>query len=66
MKPQIDFSEGVRGKFFKPDAELRLPVHLDQDVQRHLVRRSPDKGASLEYTVDDLLKREIAMKKSVK
>lgn len=65
MSPEFDFSKGVRGKFFKPDAELRLPVFLDQDIQRYLVQRSPGKRASREYTVD-LLKRDIAMKKSVK
>ena len=34
MKPEYDFSSGGRGKFFKQDAELRLPVYLDSDVQR--------------------------------
>jgi len=26
MKPEYDFSKGERGKFFRPNAELRLPI----------------------------------------
>ena len=40
MKPEYDFSSGVRGKFFKQDSELRLPVYLDSDVQRYLAERA--------------------------
>ena len=32
MKSEYDFSKGERGKFYHPDAELRLPVYLDPDV----------------------------------
>jgi hypothetical protein len=32
MKPGHDFSEGERGKFFRPNAELRLPIYLNADV----------------------------------
>ena len=28
MKPEYDFSKGERGKFFRPNAELRLPIYL--------------------------------------
>ena len=39
MKPEYDFSKGVRGKFFRPEAELRPPVYLDSAVQRYLGER---------------------------
>jgi len=32
MKPEYDFAKGERGKFFRPDAEMRLPIYLDADV----------------------------------
>lgn len=34
MKKEYDFSKGERGKFFRPDAELNIPVYLDPDVAR--------------------------------
>ena len=66
MKPEYDFSKGARGKFFKPDAELRLPVYLDADVQRYLAERAADKGVPLGEMVNALLKREIQIIESVK
>ena len=32
MKKEYDFSKGERGKFFKPDAELCLPIYLEPDI----------------------------------
>ncbi|MGC9995768.1 MAG: hypothetical protein ABSE79_10625 [Terriglobia bacterium] len=34
MKKEYDFSKGERGKFFRPDAELNIPVYLDPDVAK--------------------------------
>ena len=32
---EIDFSKGVRGKYFHANAKLNLPVYLDQEVQAY-------------------------------
>ncbi len=66
MKPEYDFSKGVRGKFFRPDAELRLPIYLDTDVQTYLAERAARKGVPLGEMVNGLLKQEIRMIESVK
>ncbi|MBZ5564864.1 MAG: hypothetical protein LAP13_20890 [Acidobacteriia bacterium] len=34
MKKEYDFSSGERGKFYRPDAELNIPVYLEPDVAR--------------------------------
>jgi hypothetical protein len=34
MKKEYNFSKGERGKFFRPDAELNIPVYLDPDVAK--------------------------------
>jgi hypothetical protein len=34
MKDHYDFSKGVRGKFYASDAVVRLPVYLDEQVER--------------------------------
>ena len=33
MPAEIDFSAAVRGKFFRPDAQINLPVYLDADAE---------------------------------
>ncbi len=66
MKAEYDFSKGQRGKFFKADAELRLPIYLDGEVQRYLAERAAEKGVPLGEMVNGLLKREIQIIESVK
>ncbi|MFO0792631.1 MAG: hypothetical protein U0586_01070 [Candidatus Brocadiaceae bacterium] len=35
MKKEYDFSKG-RGKFYRPDAELYLPVYIEPDMMEVL------------------------------
>ena len=65
MKPEYDFSRSERGKFFRPNAEVRLPIYLNSDVQT-LTERAAEKGVSLGDMVNTLLKQEIEMIESVK
>jgi hypothetical protein len=66
VKPEYDFSKGECGKFFRPDAELRLPVYLDADVRHYLTQRAADEGVPLGEMVNGLLKREIQIIESAK
>ena len=66
MKPEYDFSKGERGKFFRPNAELRLPIDLSADVQNYLTERAAEKGIPLGEMVNTLLKQEIQLIESVK
>jgi len=66
MKPEYDFTKGERGKFFRPDAEMRLPIYLDADVQSYLAQRAAQKGIPLSEMVNGLLKQEIQIIESVK
>ena len=66
MKPEYDFSKGERGKFFRPNAELRLPIYLSPDVQTYLTKRAAEKGIPLGDMVNTLLKQEIQLIESVK
>ena len=36
LPDEIDFSSGARGKFYRPDAKLNLPVYLDVEVLAYL------------------------------
>lgn len=59
MRDEYDFSNGERGKFYKPDATLNLPVYLDDDVRSVLQRKANEKGIEVNQLVNDLLKHEI-------
>jgi len=41
MKKEYDFSKGERGKFYRPDIQLNLPVYLEPDVRKYF----PDSNA---------------------
>lgn len=66
MKPEYDFSKGERGKFFRPEADLRLPIYLEAEVQAYLAERAASKRIPLVEMVNSLLKQEIQIIESVK
>ena len=66
MKDQYDFRKGERGKFFRPNAELRLPIYLNADVEAYLTERAAEKGVPLGDMVNALLTHEIQIIESVK
>jgi hypothetical protein len=66
MKDHYDFSKGVRGKFYSPDAVFKLPVYLDESVQSYLAARADAKGIDLSDLVNDLLKREIEIIEAIR
>jgi hypothetical protein len=66
MPAEIDFSKGVRGKFFRANTKLNVPVYLDADVQSYLTAIASKKGILLSELANDLLKREIGIIEAVK
>lgn len=66
MKPKYDFSKAERGKFFRPNTELRLPIYLDANIQTYLAERAAEKGVPLGEMVNALLQQEIQIIESVK
>ncbi|MBZ4194317.1 MAG: hypothetical protein LAE24_08420 [Candidatus Contendobacter sp.] len=61
MKKHYDFSKGVRGQFYQPDAVFRLPIYLDEEIEHYLSAKADAKGVDLSDLVNILLKREIEM-----
>jgi cytidylate kinase len=59
MKREYDFSKGVRGKFYRKGAELRLPIYLDAKLQRRLERLARKKGKDVGDMVNYLLRRDV-------
>jgi len=61
MKEEYDFSKGERGKFYRPNAELNLPVYLDPDVLDYLSAKAKARGVAVNEMVNDLLRKDIAL-----
>ena len=66
MKDRYDFAKGVRGKFYRSNAEFRLPIYLDEKVEKYLAAKADAKGVELSDLVNDPLKREIEIIETVK
>ena len=59
MKKEYDFSKGQRGKFYRPDAELNIPVYLESDVAEVVQERARKRDVSIGAVVNDWLRQDI-------
>jgi cytidylate kinase len=59
MRREYDFSKGVRGKFYRKGAELRLPIYLDPKLQSKLERIARRKGKDVGEMVNQLLRKDV-------
>ena len=66
MKQEYDFSKGERGKFFRENAKLDLPVYPDEDVRRHLQEQARSKGMEVARLVNEMLRQDIERIEAVK
>lgn len=66
MKKEYDFSKAERGKFYRPDAQLNVPVYLDADIRAYLAIKAKSKGVEVNEIVNDLLRKDIALIEGVK
>jgi len=55
MPAEIDFSKGIRGKFYRAGARMVLPVHLDADVANALTHSAEEEGVDINAFVTKLL-----------
>jgi len=66
MKPEYDFSKGERGKFYRPDAKLNIPVYLDKEVLAYLGEKAKSKGVEVAQLINEILRRDIDLFETVK
>jgi cytidylate kinase len=59
VKREYDFSKGIRGKFFRKGAELRLPIYVDRLTRSRLERIAKRKGKPVTELINQLLKKDI-------
>jgi cytidylate kinase len=61
MKREYDFSKGVRGKFYRKGAELRLPIYLDAKLQKQIEHLAEKNGKNVNELVNQLVQREVEL-----
>jgi len=66
MKKQYDFSRAERGKFYRPDATLNLPVYLDEDVLAFVQAIAEKRQADLSAVVNQLIRSDMLLAEAMK
>ncbi|NOT11918.1 MAG: hypothetical protein HOP23_08815 [Methylococcaceae bacterium] len=66
MKEEYDFSKGIRGKFYRSDNTLNLPVYLDNEVRIYLQECARSKGIDIGQLVNEMLKQDIKLIEAAK
>ncbi len=54
---EYDFSKGVRGKFYHPDARLKLPIYLDDDLVEFIEEFANRKQEDVQTVVNEILRQ---------
>ncbi|MEI6269220.1 MAG: hypothetical protein WCP01_10095 [Methylococcaceae bacterium] len=61
MKDEYDFFNAERGRFYHSDAQLKIPVYLDQDVESWFAEKAKIKGVNLQSLINELLRKDISL-----
>ena len=59
MRKEYDFSKGERGKFYRPNMKLNIPIYLDEEVSIFVDQIASKKGLDRSSVVNDLLRGNI-------
>jgi hypothetical protein len=66
MKRECDFSKGVRGKFYRPNARSNLPIYLDRRIQTFVQRIATSRRTDISAVVNQLLKSDMELIEAAK
>jgi hypothetical protein len=61
MKEEYDFSKAERGKFYRSDATLNIPIYLEPENFVFVEKLAKKKRADMSKIVNDLIRSDIQM-----
>ncbi len=61
MREEYDFSKGERGKFYRPDIKLNIPIYLEEEVSAFVEKIASKKGVDRSSVVNEILKGDIKL-----
>ena len=59
MKKEYDFSKGERGRVYRPDAELNIPVYLEPQIAEPDREHARKKHTNVGSLVNDWLRKSL-------
>lgn len=59
MRKEYDFSKGKKGKFYRPDMKLNIPIYLDEEVSAFVDKIASEKKIDRSSAVNQLLRGDI-------
>ncbi len=66
MKSRYDFSKAIRGKFYRPNLRLNVPIYLDEDVAPWLEKYAKRKKVDVQTVVNDMLRHNKDLSQSLR
>ena len=55
---KLDFSKGVKGKFYTPENEIELPIYLDPKNQSFYISLARKQNISLSKLINKVLSKD--------
>ncbi|SPD71804.1 conserved hypothetical protein [uncultured Desulfobacterium sp.] len=65
MRKEYDFSKGERGKFYRTDAKLNLPIYLDDEILKFVENIAKRKGTDMSSVVNKLLRGDMLISEAM-
>lgn len=65
MKKEYDFSNAERGKFYRPDVDLNIPIYLDAENLEFVEKLAKKKRSDLSKIVNDLIRGDMQIARVV-
>jgi hypothetical protein len=66
MRDEYDFSKAVRGKLYRPDAKLNIPVYLEDEIQAFVQEIAEKRKTDYSSVVNQLLRGDMQLLKTMK
>ena len=61
LKKEYDFSDAEQGRFYRPLHELDIPVRLDKDVKKIILKTARKEHRGPNAIVDELLRKDLEL-----
>lgn len=61
MKKEYDFSKAERGKFYRKNAEVRLPIYLEARLQKQVEGLASRTGRDMGEVVNQIVETEMRL-----
>ena len=65
MKNEYDFSKAEKGKFYRSDIDLQLPIYLDPENNDFFSKLASSKNEEVSKIVNRILKENIKISKDL-